>query len=528
MDSSRAHAKLLAAFDQGDWPRVLHRAAQVLSSSPRDAHVHFMLGMACLQTGQAPLALDALRDAMQLEPGNGTYLAHYAKVLAQVRRLAEACASADRAMHLLQDDSLMLEMLGTVYLQANDIGKSAVAFRRAVQLSPQHPPHHFNLAYALTAMGDIEGAEYELEACIRLEPRHWPTHLSLANLQRQTLASEHTERLRLLLDRHGSDISARIFLNMALGKEYEDISRYPLAFEHYSRGKAAARSLGQPSADRDAAMFEALIRAFPEQQTHFLEGGVSASPIFIIGMPRTGTTLLDRIISSHPDVYSAGELQNFPTVLQQASNCSVALLSMHDLVAHTRHIDWQKLGAAYIESTRPATADKPRFIDKMPLNFLYAGFIARALPNARFICLRRDPLDTCVSNFRNLFQAESGFYDYSLDLLDTGRYYIQFHRLMEHWRKVLPGRILEISYESLVQDPEAGIRQVLAFCGLTWNDACLHAESNLTPINTPSAWQVRAPIYKTAIGSWHRYASQIQGLRELLVSGGIPVEEGPG
>lgn len=528
MDSTRAQAKLVAAFDQGDWPRVLHRAAQVLSAAPGDANVHFMVGVAHLQTGRMPLALDALLNATQLDPGNGGYLAHYAKALAQARRLPEACVAAERAMSLLQGEPLMLDMIGTVFLQANEISQATAAFRRAVEIRPEHPPFHFNLAYALTAMGDIERAEYELEACLRLEPRHWPTHLSLANLKRQTPAGQHTERLCQLLDKYGSDRSAQIFLNMALGKEYEDLARYPLAFEHFSRGKAAARSLSQPSADRDQAMFESLTRAFPAERAEPRASEIPDGPIFIIGMPRTGTTLLDRMVSSHPDVYSAGELQNFPTVLQRASNSSTALLALPDLIAHTRHIDWHQLGSAYIESTLPATACKPRFIDKMPLNFLYAGFIARALPNARFICLRRDPMDTCLSNFRNLFQAESGFYDYSLDLLDTGRYYIQFERLMVHWHNVLPGRILDVRYESLVQMPEPSLRRVLDFCHLPWNESCIHSESNVTPVNTPNAWQVRAPIYKTAVGSWRRYADQTQGLRELLVTAGISVPEQPG
>lgn len=525
IDSTRARARLVAAFRQGNWPMVQDRAAQVLLVAPDDAQVHFMAGVADLQTRQVSSALAALLKASQLEPGRADYVAHYSKALALVRRLREACVAADQAMALAHDDPLILDMLGQVYLQANAIVPSATAFRRAVALRPGHAPFRFNLGYALAAMGDIPNAERELEACIGLEPRHWAAHLSLAKLQRQTVQSQHCERLRSLLERHGRDPGAQIFLNIALGKEYEDLGDYPMAFEHYARGKAAARSVRPASADRDKSMFDALIRAFPATQAAPAESGAAAAPIFIIGMPRTGTTLLDRIVSSHPDVYSAGELQNFATLLQQASGSRVALLSMPDIAAHTRHVDWPQLGAAYIESTRPATAGKPRFTDDMPHNFLYAGFIARALPNARILCLRRDPLDTCIGNFRHLFKAESGFYDYSLDVLDTGRYYIQFDRLMAHWRDVLPGRILEVSYESLVEAPETSIRQVLAFCGLSWNDACLRFESNTTPVNTPNAWQVRAPIYKTAMGRWRHYAPQLHALRALLADAGIPLQD---
>jgi tetratricopeptide (TPR) repeat protein len=523
-DPTRARARLVAAFRQGNWSMVQDRAAQVLLAVPDDAHVHFMAGVADLQTGQVAGALAALREACRLAPGQADYIAHHAQALARARRLREACVAADQAMPLAHDDPLILDMLGQVYLQANAIGPSATAFRRAAALRPGHAPFRFNLGYALAALGDVAGAQHELEACIGLEPGHWAAHLSLAKLQRQTIETWHGVRLRRLLERHGRDTGAQIFLNIALGKEYEDLGDHPMAFEHYARGKAAARSTRPPSADRDRAMFEALLRAFPAAQGA-AGSGTADAPIFIVGMPRTGTTLLDRIVASHPDVYSAGELQNFATLLQRASNSRAALLSMPDIAAHTRQVDWPQLGAAYIESTRPATAGKPRFTDDMPHNFLYAGFIARALPNARILCLRRDPLDTCLGNFRHLFKLESGFYDYSLDLLDTGRYYIQFDRLIAHWRDVLPGRILEVSYESLVETPETSVRQVLAFCGLSWDEACLRSESNTTPVNTPNAWQVRAPIYKTAVGRWRHYAPQLGALRELLAGAGIPLQD---
>jgi hypothetical protein len=188
-------------------------------------------------------------------------------------------------------------------------------------------------------------------------------------------------------------------------------------------------------------MFDALIRTFPAPHDGPTDGDSTDEPIFIIGMPRTGTTLLDRVLSSHPDVYSAGELQNFPTALQRASGSRLPLLFEPDIVTYARAIDWRQIGATYLANTRPATADRPRFIDKLPHNFLYAGFIARALPRAKIICLRRDPLDACLGNFRHLFDRETPFYDYSFDVLDTGRYYIQFDRLMVHWKNVLPGRI---------------------------------------------------------------------------------------
>ncbi|WP_108470522.1 tetratricopeptide repeat-containing sulfotransferase family protein [Rhodanobacter thiooxydans] len=520
-DPTRAYTRLIEAFNQNDWPRVQQRAAQLLPVLPHDPVVHFMAGVACMQTQQMPQALDCLLRATQLEPGRADFLAQYARALVLVRRMREARLVADEAMNSSPGDPMTLEVLGLVYAQVQAFAQAAAVFRRAVALTPTQASSRFHLAHALTAIGDSEGAERELEAGIRLEPDYWKAHLNLAQLRRQTLADNHLERMQSLLAQHGNDVGARIHLNLALAKEYDDTADYPKAFGHLLRGNAAVRSLRPYAARRDEAMFDALLRTFPAVHDAPAAGDPTAEPIFVIGMPRTGTTLLERILSSHPDVYAAGELQNFPTALQQAAGGRLPLLFDPDIAARTAAIDWRRLGAAYLASTRPATAERLRFIDKLPHNFLYAGFIARALPNARIICLRRDPLDTCLGNFRHFFDRESPYYDYSFDLLDTGRYYIQFERLMAHWRNVLPGRILELPYESLVQTPEAAARRLLAFCDLSWNDACLRPESNAAPVNTPHAWQVRAPIYGTAIGRWKHYEPQLLELRQLLGEAGI-------
>jgi hypothetical protein len=182
------------------------------------------------------------------------------------------------------------------------------------------------------------------------------------------------------------------------------------------------------------------------------------------------------------------------------------------------------VGEDYLASTRPDTGNKPRFIDKLPHNFLYVGAIANALPNARIICLRRDPMDTCLSNFRQLFALASPYHDYSYDLLNTGRYYILFDRLMAHWKQAFPGRVLEVDYETLVDAQEASSRRLLEFCDLTWDDACLHFESNLAPAATASAAQVRAPIYRSALNRWRQYEAHLADLRDLLDKAGIALD----
>ena len=268
------------------------------------------------------------------------------------------------------------------------------------------------------------------------------------------------------------------------------------------------------------ALFDALTQTFPKD-TPKSHGCLTEEPIFIVGMPRTGTTLVERIISSHPYVYSAGELQNFGIALKHESGTRTPSLLDVETVERIPKNRWQELGEKYLSSTRPLTECKPYFVDKLPHNFLYIGYIINALPNAKIICLRRNPMDTCLSNFRELFTKGLDFFDYSLDLMDTGRYYVLYHRLIEHWRQIFPGRFLEIDYEELVNNQEATTRQMLEYCGLPWHAACLRFDQNDAPSTTASAVQVRAPIHQEAIRRWKKYEVQLSGLRELLAEAGI-------
>jgi len=224
-----------------------------------------------------------------------------------------------------------------------------------------------------------------------------------------------------------------------------------------------------------------------------------------------------RLDCAFPTEAPVGPVTSVCTVTPAGSEASFA--------TRVRNLDWEKLGREYIASTRPGTGHTRRFVDKLPHNFLYAGFIARALPRAKIVCLRRDPVDTCLSNFKQLFALDSPYFDYSFDLLDTGRYCVMFDRLMAHWQQVLPGRILELRYEDLVADQQAVTQRLLDFCGLEWNDACLRFEVNAAPVATASAVQVRVPMNRNAIGRWKHYRPQLSGLLQLLSRSGIAFED---
>ncbi len=510
---------LRAALARGDWPMTQQLASSRLNSEPNDFFAQFACGMALMELGQLLGAEQYLRSAVALAPTQAEFRAQLARVLVLLQRLPEAVQVADAALALHPRAAQTLDTLGVVYSRANAHDRAIELFRHAIAVTPGVAAHYYNLAVSLTFSGQIDAAEQAYETLLRLQPRFWRAHTALSQLRRQTLERNHIARLNALLASAGDDPAAVVHLNHALAKEYEDLGDYPRAFAHLQAAKVERRARSGYSIARDQDLFEALMAGVPDPLPP--PEGLPDEPIFVIGMPRSGTTLVERILSSHPDVHSAGELQNFGVTLKRASGSATRYLLDLDTLARLQEADWPALGAAYLASTRPGTGHTPRFVDKLPHNFMYAGFIAKALPHARIICLRRNPLDTCLSNFRQLFGQNTPYYDYSLDLLDTGRYYLLFDRLVSHWRRVLPGRLLEVQYEELVVDREAQTRRMLEFLRLSWDPACLHHERNTAPVSTASAVQVREPMHRGGLQRWRNYEPQLSELRSLLAEGGV-------
>jgi hypothetical protein len=245
------------------------------------------------------------------------------------------------------------------------------------------------------------------------------------------------------------------------------------------------------------------------------EGYDNDEAIFVIGLPRSGTTLVERILAAHTDVQAAGELQAFPQIcveaVQARNGTSVSKLQF---VERALDVDPHLLGRRYIAATRPQTGHKPRFIDKLPLNYLYAGLIRRALPRARIVALMREPMDSCYAMYKTLF---TGAYPFTYALDDLGRYYQAWQRLMHHWRSILGAALLVVSYEELVTDQEAVTRRIVAHCGLPWQAECLAFHTRPGAVATASAVQVRRPMYSTSVGKWRHYQEQLQPLARYLL-----------
>tara|TARA_R110002096_G_scaffold195693_2_gene378365 strand:- start:2250 stop:3848 length:1599 start_codon:yes stop_codon:yes gene_type:complete len=518
-DLGRASAEYSAtvrALRLGDVAKAKQLGDRLVSLFPESVDVLSLQAAIAVAAKDYRGALKHIENAEKLEPDNASLLAHKASNLASLRDFAAAVTVADRAMVLAPDHGDTLATLGAVYTRCGAHEKSLACFQGAVKLAPKDAGHHYNLGTALRFAGDFEGAERCFDRTIKLRPDDYETCYARSGLRKQTSDNNHVAALTDKLYADSLPWRGEMLLCYALSKELEDLEEWDRSFACLQRGTNKRRENMRYDVQQDVAKLQKIETAFTSERLNDnVTGCPSSEPVFILGLPRAGSTLVERILTSHAEVTSAGELENFAIELMRPiyAKMRTTQVPIDTLVDETLCLDFSSLGAAYVDSTRHLTGGTRMFTDKMPLNFLYTGLIHLALPGSKIIHVHRDPMDACYAMYKVIFK---GAYPFTYSLDDIGRYYIAYRRLMRHWNACLPGRILNVRYEDLVADQETQTRKLLDYCDLEWDRACLSFHESSTVVTTASAVEVRRPIYSTSIGKWKNYRSQLASLERLL------------
>ncbi len=430
--------------------------------------------------------------------------------------MKEALAVADE-MSPAEGTPAAISNLGAFYSLCGRHEQALAYFQIALGKDPQNGAYLYNLATAHRALGDLAAAERACTRAIAINPDDCQAHYLRSDLHTQTPETNHAQELRALLGRRIRDPQQRTLVHYALGKECEDLQQFDAAFEQFK----AAASLYRSTLRYDVAVDIEAIDQIIATHTRSTIAGTSpgfggAAPIFVVGLPRSGTTLVERILASHNEVASVGERNDFGAEMTQRVRAAIgnAALSRKEIIERSLQIDMAALGQNYWRRVGAEELPDERPVDKMPINYLYCGLIHTALPQARIISVRRNAMDSCYSAFKAFLR---GPYAYTYDLDELGRYYLAYDRLVEHWRKTLPpDAYMEVHYEEIVANAAGETRRMLDFLGLSWEPQVLEFHRNSGASSTASAAQVRRPIYSSSIGKWRRYEHHLAPLRLLL------------
>jgi len=508
-------------FGQKNVKQAITACEQLNRQYPDFASGWHTTSQLALKLDNRPMALAAIEKAVAIEPDNTTWLLQKATCmlkLGQINRVDDLVTQlAEREMVTTYECST----LGMLLTRMDRREEAVRQYEKAITLEPDDARHYYNLACLQRTLGQTEAAEENFDKTINLNPADFEAYKIRSELRKQTSDRNHVESMEALLHKGIEDKRGMVNVCYALAKELEDLGESERSFHYLKEGADCRRSYMQYDVERDVATMTSIRETFSAKLFDgSKEGDPNSEAIFVLGMPRTGTTLVERILSSHSQVYAAGELNNFAVQMMSLvkSQEGHEEASRDDLVQLTTKLDFKNLGEAYINSTRPLAGHTQRFIDKLPFNYLYVGLIHLALPNAKIINLQRDPLDTCYAVYKQLFVDA---YPFSYDLEELARYYVSYHRLMDHWRSVLPGVVHTIEYEKLVNDLEGESRKLLQFCCLDWEPQCLKFYESTEASTTASTVQVRQPVYKSSVGLWRKYEKQMQPVVNILKEAGI-------
>jgi len=493
---------------------------QLLSLQPDLVPAHFLVGLVALEAQQRKTAFSAFQSVVKLDRNHAPAWAHLARLYMSEGQVNLADAALRETLRIKPDDPLVLDLIGTTLALMGEQAAAGTFFARVNKQRPNHLPFMLNLANNLVYQGESGPADAVFNAIIKLHTDSPQAHWGLSSSTR-AVDSSHIDQMETLQAKHAQQPRSRAFYLYAIGKECEDLQLWDRAFEAFSEGAAARRSTIEYDEQAEIAMFDYLESHYtPAWFDSIADGNPDASPIFVLGQPRTGTTLVERIITSHSQVSSAGELQQFGLALRRLSNYRDPRRFSAELFSAAQELDPAKIAGMYLQTTSKMRGVTPRYVDKLPQNFLMIPLILKALPNAKIVHLVRDPMDACFASFKQLF---ADAYLHSYDQLEMARHHARYRKMMAVWRQRFPGRFYDISYEDTARNLEPNARALLDYLELPWEDACLDFHQHDGAVATASAVQVREPAHTRSIGRWRRYETQLQPMVKALEKSGIRI-----
>ncbi|MBV2130611.1 tetratricopeptide repeat-containing sulfotransferase family protein [Arsukibacterium indicum] len=465
------------------------------------------------QTSQFGKALQATDRALTLTPNAPALQLRRLHCLQRCHQTAAALQLADHLCQTPPADAAFLSELALQCSQLQRFNQAAQLYQQAVTLQPDNATLYYNYATMLRFCGQLTDAEHMLDKAIALEPGDTDAWHLRSNLRKQQPTRHHCADLTAMLQQQDLSPKQRVQLHYALAKELEDLQQYPQSFVQLHAGASLRRQHINYQLDDDLAVMQHIQQQFGADffRQRSAGGCNSDEPVFIVSMPRAGSTLAERILGCDQQVQLAGELNNFASQFaRQAQLQAGRKLDKPALVQQATQLDFAALGQAYIDSTRPLTGQHKHFVDKLPLNFLYVGLIHLALPRARIIHVQRNPIDHCYAIYKHLF-ADAYPFSYQLD--ELAKYYQAYQALMAHWQQVLPGVIYTVQYEDLISQPETQSKALFEYCGLTWTERCLQFhQHNQQASTTGSASQIRQPLYSSSVARWRCYQTELAEL----------------
>ena len=503
------------AFARGQTEEAEKICRQVLREHPNEVDAMRLLASIANKLEQRDDAIVLLERAVELKPKFAGAWADLAETYTESEKFGEALDAVQRVIKLQPNMPFGHMIRGSILGKKDDHEGAINAFKEALEIEPDHIGSNMGLGNTLKTIGRYDEAVKSYKKCIEAQPLFSEAYWSLANLKTYSFDDDEIKNMEKHVQSQDLTPASKAFFHIAIANAKEKQMKYGEAWYHFHTGNELRRTSEIYDSVTTQVTHDALIETFDEEFVNSTKGSgcQSDAPIFILGLPRSGSTLIEQILASHSQVEGTRELPDISLLGRRLTKSKPPGIKYPDAVKHMTDEEKTEYGESYLETSKRYRTDKPRFIDKMPNNFAHIGFIKTILPNAKIINAKRHPLDSCVSSFKQLFYKGQSW---SYDLFEIGEYYLEYERMMDHWHSLYPGEIYDIQYENIVNNQEDESRALIQYCGLDWEDSCLRFYENKRSVNTASSEQVRQPIYKGAMYAWKNYESEIGALKDIL------------